>query len=132
MAKATPFATMIREIRAEVGLSQSALARMLAVDHSAVSRWESGNRVPTQSMIDHIVSTLELGDDRRCALYVAAGYEHPPALPVDRNHPLARLHRALTSQTLDESYRTGLLYTLSGLADQAEIMLVHAMDCRLP
>jgi DNA-binding transcriptional regulator YiaG len=36
----------LRELRERLGLSQRELGRALGVDESAVSRWESGERVP--------------------------------------------------------------------------------------
>jgi DNA-binding transcriptional regulator YiaG len=47
----------LRELREEVGLSQSDVARHLGVDASRVSRWEAGLARPRPA---HAVALLEL------------------------------------------------------------------------
>ena len=41
------FCERLKDLREEKGLSISALAKELKVDHSSIVRWEKGERVPS-------------------------------------------------------------------------------------
>jgi transcriptional regulator with XRE-family HTH domain len=45
------FADTLKKLRKEKGLSQQALAEKLYVTNAAVSRWESGHRLPDDVMM---------------------------------------------------------------------------------
>lgn len=51
---------MIRDQRTRLRISQSQLARMIDVDHSMVSRIESGDRRPSIDLLYQIADALEI------------------------------------------------------------------------
>ena len=60
----------IAELRRKAGYTQSDFAKLLNVDQSAVSRWESGETRPLKKMHETIARVLgctveELQDDRQ-------------------------------------------------------------------
>lgn len=69
-------------MRAERGISQIQLAEQLFVDRSAISRWESGNRIPDNMMIARISKLLDA--DINILLNAAAeSDEFPNVIIVD-------------------------------------------------
>ncbi len=50
----------LKHHREERGLSQSALARLLEVDSTTVSGWESGRRTPSVTTLDEIAQVLKI------------------------------------------------------------------------
>ncbi len=42
------FASMVRQVRKELGPSQEQLARALSISYSTVNRWENGKSKPSQ------------------------------------------------------------------------------------
>ena len=50
------FARLVRE---RSGLTQSELAQLVGVDRSAVSRWETGRRIPGPRVIDRYAEILK-------------------------------------------------------------------------
>ena len=54
------FADTLKKLRNNKGLSQEALAEKIYVTKSAVSRWESGNRLPDAMMITRLSEVLEV------------------------------------------------------------------------
>lgn len=52
------FAQALRRLRIERGLSQRQLARLLHVDRSTVTKWESGNRLPDAMMLSQLAKAL--------------------------------------------------------------------------
>lgn len=52
------FAQALKRLRIERGLSQRQLARLLHVDRSTVTKWESGNRLPDAMMLSQLAKAL--------------------------------------------------------------------------
>jgi transcriptional regulator with XRE-family HTH domain len=69
-----PFGVLLRFYRAGQGLSQSELARKAGLNHSAISRLESGNRRPKRETIESLVKALKLGPEEAKELFEKAGY----------------------------------------------------------
>lgn len=59
-ALARAFARWLVRRRAELGLSQTALARRLGVSQPTVARWESGEHVPEITTLVRLAETLGL------------------------------------------------------------------------
>lgn len=68
------FPTLLAIYRRRVDLSQTALADLIGIDHSYVSRLESGQREPDRDVLAVLAAVLDLGRVDRAALYLAAGY----------------------------------------------------------
>lgn len=69
----------IREIRNLRGLTQEKLAEKCSVSSTCVSRWETGNLIPTRAHQEKIAMALEiqLGD-----LYIASEVGLPPNIII--------------------------------------------------
>ena len=79
------FAETLKKLRKDKGLSQRALAEKLYVTNAAVSRWESGYRLPDVVMISRL--SVVLGADVNELLNAAAqSDEHPNVIMVDDNN----------------------------------------------
>jgi len=74
---AEPFGAELRAMREARRFSQAELARRAGVDHSFISRLESGSRKPSRKMVALLAEALELERALRQRLFVAAGY-YPP------------------------------------------------------
>lgn len=57
--------------------SQDRLAYVAEMDHSLVSRIESGHRNPTREALAKLCAGLELDEDERDRLYLLAGFVPP-------------------------------------------------------
>lgn len=67
----TALGRLIRERRAELGISQNQLATRTRLDHSFISRVESGERDMSRSHIPALAAVLDMHPDE---LLIAAGY----------------------------------------------------------
>ncbi len=54
------FAKTLRKLRAEKGLSQKQLGKLMYVNHSTIARWENGSRLPDNAMIIRLADCLEV------------------------------------------------------------------------
>lgn len=68
------FGTMLRTYREFIRLSQSRLAARADLDHSYVSRLESGQRTPTREAVTRISDALRLDAEQHDILMRAAGF----------------------------------------------------------
>jgi transcriptional regulator with XRE-family HTH domain len=68
------FAAVMRRRRETAGLSQYRLAKLAGVDHTTVSRLESGQRRPSRSMVNLLAAALGLDQGAYDALIAAAGF----------------------------------------------------------
>ena len=80
------------------GLSQAKLAEMTGVNHSYISRLESGDRQPSAAMVHSIADALQLGKGTpdRDVLLVAAGFRPDEPTSLLATPALAKLNAALT------------------------------------
>ena len=67
-------AHLLRQLRENRSASQTDLAKLLGRSSSLVSRLESGERFPTQALLEEIVRALALSDAERYQLLFTAGY----------------------------------------------------------
>jgi len=79
------FSETLKKLRANKGLSQQALAEKVYVTQAALSRWESGNRLPDAMMIARLSEVLEV-DVNVLLLAAAESDEHPNVILVDDNN----------------------------------------------
>jgi transcriptional regulator with XRE-family HTH domain len=71
------FPRILREIRERHDLSQARLAKLVSVDHSYISRLESGQRRPSYDILLAIANALDLDETERKLLFASAGYLLP-------------------------------------------------------
>lgn len=71
---AQPFSRLLIRWRTRRQLSQSALAAKSGIDHSMVSRLESGDRNPSRKMCHKLAKALCLDGTDRFMFYGAAGF----------------------------------------------------------
>lgn len=76
----TPFPSVLTTFRNRVGLSQAKLADRAGVDHSLISRYESGERQPTRPTVERIALALGLDPSDRIRFLESAGYAADPVL----------------------------------------------------
>ena len=78
------FADTMKKLREEKGLSQNEIAKRMYVTRTAVSRWESGHRLPDAAMITRLSDVL--GVDVNILISAAAqSDEIPIVIMVDDN-----------------------------------------------
>ena len=76
------FAENLRKLRAEMGLSQKELGKLLFVNHSTVCRWENGSRLPDAAMIPRLAECLAV-DANTLFQLAAQSDESPNVIMVD-------------------------------------------------
>lgn len=117
--KARRLGAALREVRTERGIGVRKLAEKLGKDHSLISRYESGERVPKPEDVATILATLEVNGDRRDEILdLARGTDSPRwlavTLPEQRQQLAALLElEATATSIIDVSPMlvTGLLQT---------------------
>lgn len=77
-----PFARILREYREKHDFSQYRLAKTVGVDHSYISRLESGKRRPSYDIVFSIARALDLREEERRILFASAGFLPPEELEV--------------------------------------------------
>lgn len=77
----SPFANLLIQFRSRIDMSQGQLALHINVNHSIISRWESGQRLPTHKNILNLAAALKLTDVEMCTLEILAGY-----MPITIQH----------------------------------------------
>lgn len=68
------FANLLVQHRSRINMSQGQLALHVNVNHSIISRWESGQRIPTHKNVLNLSTALLLNDVETCTLEILAGY----------------------------------------------------------
>ncbi|HET8626925.1 MAG TPA: helix-turn-helix transcriptional regulator [Thermomicrobiales bacterium] len=125
-AAATPahggeeFRLLLKRWREARRWSQERLAERAAMDHSLVSRLESGQRSPTRDAVEKLARGLELGAEQKDRLLIAAGYfpEHVENALVEE--PAVRaLYLFLRNEEAPQPLRDNLRQVLSGLVEMA-------------
>jgi transcriptional regulator with XRE-family HTH domain len=76
-AQEITFSRILRELREKHDMSQYRLAKLVYVDHSYISRLESGQRRPSYDILLAIASALGLDTEERKILFASAGYLLP-------------------------------------------------------
>ena len=78
------FADTLKKLRTEKGLSQRELSEKIYVTRTAITKWESGNRLPDAAMIKRLAEVLEV-DVNTLLSAVAESDECPNIIMVDDN-----------------------------------------------
>ena len=102
------FAETLKKLRKDKGLSQRALAEKLYVTNAAVSRWESGYRLPDVVMISRL--SVVLGADVNELLNAAAqSDEHPNVIMVDDNKIILNGSLPILEEVIPNATITGFI-----------------------
>lgn len=78
-----PFPTLLKYHRERLNLSQTDLCNLLDVDHSYVSRLESGQRQPSMKLMRKLAPHLQMTRAETEQIFSAAGYMRPGAQAVE-------------------------------------------------
>ena len=114
------FRELVKRHREARHWSQERLAAEAAMDHSLISRLESGQRSPTRDAIDKLARGLALQPEQKDRLLIAAGFfpEHVENAFVDE--PMVRkLYTVLRDDQTPQPVRDNLRQVLSGLVEIA-------------
>ena len=112
------FRAQIKEYRDRHSWSQERLAEEADMDHSLVSRLESGQRTPTREAVGKLGDGLRLGDGQRDMLLVLAGFApDDPAnfLALHEEHALADVYRLLSDPQVSATTKEQLRAQIGGL-----------------
>lgn len=112
----TDFATALRLVRGQLGLSQQQLAERIDRDHGYISRLESGKRQPTREFVELAAAELRLSREDTNALLIAGGWLPADLAPMFDDAALVTLHRAMHNPDLPEDLITGLRNEVGGIA----------------
>uniref|UniRef100_A0A831X0P1 XRE family transcriptional regulator n=1 Tax=Thermorudis peleae TaxID=1382356 RepID=A0A831X0P1_9BACT len=104
LSSPTLFGAELRRLREERGLSQSALARRARLDHTFISRLESGQREPSRESVEVLAAALGLAPPERQRLLGLAGLGL--ATSGWYRAVVERLDRTLADPALDEDARS--------------------------
>lgn len=99
-------------------MSQSELARRTGVDHTFISRLESGNRLPTRKIVVRLARELA-GDDSEMTMRLLAAAGYAP-VTVDPQADVARVWRLvalLCDHRLSEPARRLASSVIDGLVE---------------
>jgi len=95
------FGAVLRTLREDARLSQSALARRAKLDASFVNRLESGKRSADRGVVEALAQALELNDADTDRLLAAGGYVPSIFARVGLSDPTLQLvARILADETL--------------------------------
>jgi transcriptional regulator with XRE-family HTH domain len=107
------FGDLLRELRLRAGITQNELARRSVLDHSYISRLESGARQPWREPIDVLVDALDVSDDERRDLLRVSGF----VIDEVREPVLRDLDRLMASYALDTHKRQSAYAVVIALLD---------------
>ena len=110
----TLFASTLRKLREERGLSQSQLGQQLFVNHSTVARWENGSRLPDATMIPRIARCLG-ADANTLFRYASQSNEIPNVILVDDSKVILSDGLAVLGEVLPNATITGFIWPLEAI-----------------
>ena len=100
------FADTLKKLRTEKGLSQRELAERMYVTRTAITKWESGNRLPDAAMIKRLSEVL--GTDVNTLLSaVAESDEYPNIILLDDNAVILNGGLAIIEEVIPNASVTG-------------------------
>ena len=115
----TEFGTLLKQLREQVGVSQSKLAERADFDHSYVSRLESGARMPTRDAVDRLGEAMGLDLNARDALLAAAGFLPKDVSSLLSSEPvIGEVLDLLQDEAVPTEYRENMRQVLKLLAAQ--------------
>jgi transcriptional regulator with XRE-family HTH domain len=110
------FRRLVKMHRAARNWSQERMAAEAEMDHSLVSRLESGQRYATREAINKLACGLGLLPADKDRLLIAAGFfPDNPENAVADEPSITRLYRLLRDKTLPEEKRTALRALLDNI-----------------
>lgn len=114
------FRRRLKRHREALRWSQERLATEAEIDHSLVSRLESGQRSPTREAIDKLSRGLRLEQAEKDRLLIAAGYFPERAENAVGDEPsVRRIYLLLRDDSTPQPVRDRVREVLAGLADIA-------------
>ena len=100
--------------------SQERLAAEAEMDHSLVSRLESGQRSPTRDAIGKLARGLELAPEQKDRLLIAAGFfPEQPENALSDEPAVTRIYRILRDEKTPQPVRDNLRQLLNNLTEIA-------------
>jgi transcriptional regulator with XRE-family HTH domain len=100
--------------------SQERLAAEAEMDHSLVSRLESGQRSPTRDAIGKLARGLELAPEQKDRLLIAAGFfPDQPENALSDEPAVTRIYRILRDEKTPQPVRDNLRQLLNNLTEIA-------------
>lgn len=124
MSQPSEFIQLLKRYRARKRMSQEQLGYASGVDHSLVSRLESGKRHPTREAISKLAIGLQLAPADVDALLLAGEYrpESPTALIADEPE-LVNLYALLKNPRMTDPVRYNLRKSLAQITHTIETLL---------
>lgn len=100
--------------------SQERLAAEAEMDHSLVSRLESGQRSPTRDAIGKLARGLDLAPEQKDRLLIAAGFfPEQPENALSDEPAVTRIYRILRDEKTPQPVRDNLRQLLNNLTEIA-------------
>ena len=114
------FRALLKRHRDDRHWSQERLATEAEMDHSLVSRLESGQRSPTREAITKLARGLELSVEHKDRLLIAAGFfpEQPENALADEP-AVTRIYRILRDEHTPQPVRDNIRALLNNLTEIA-------------
>jgi len=103
------FAENLRKLRAEMGLSQKELGKLLFVNHSTVCRWENGSRLPDAAMIPRLAECLAV-DANTLFQLAAQSDESPNVIMVDDSKVILSDGLSVLEEVMPNATITGFIW----------------------
>ena len=100
------FADTLKKLRTEKGLSQRELSEQIYVTRTAITKWESGDRLPDAAMIKRLAGVLEV-DVNTLLSAVAESDECPNIIMVDDNAVILNGGLAIIEEVIPIASVTG-------------------------
>ncbi len=115
------FRRLLKQHREARRWSQERLAHEAEMDHSLVSRLESGQRSPTREAVGKLARGLDLPAEQKDQLLIAAGYFPEQVENVLIEEPTVRaIYTFLRDEETPQPVRDNLRQVLSGLVEIAQ------------
>jgi transcriptional regulator with XRE-family HTH domain len=115
------FRRLLKQHREARRWSQERLAHEAEMDHSLVSRLESGQRSPTREAVGKLARGLDLSVEQKDQLLIAAGYFPEQVENVLIEEPTVRaIYTFLRDEETPQPVRDNLRQVLSGLVEIAQ------------
>ena len=100
------FADTLKKLRTEKGLSQRELAEKMYVTRTAITKWESGNRLPDAAMIKRLSEVLGV-DVNTLLSAVAESDEYPNIILLDDNAVILNGGLSIIEEVIPNASVTG-------------------------
>ena len=118
------FCVLLKGLRQGRHVSQSKLAERAEFDHSYVSRFESGARMPTREAVERLAQALGLGQSEEDGLLAAAGFLPRDVASLLSDEPaIGEVLDLLQDDAVPLEYRDNMRQVLRLLAEQARFAL---------